>query len=91
MKLKILKEEGTTDAAVGGVADTGGAVSSMSISVPDNISVGSNVVNYGPNNPYFSNLREQKAKKKRAEKKRYGSKNAGHRGSKRRKPSYDEY
>ena len=90
MKLKILKEEGTTGVAVGGVADAGGA-SSMSMSVPDNVSVGSNAVNYGPNNPYFSNLREQKAKKKRAEKKRYGSKNAGHRSSKRRKPSYDEY
>ena len=70
MKLRILKEDD--------VACDGGVGSSASMGISDNISVGSNAVNYGPSNPYFSNLKEYRAKEKRNKKRQYGSKNASH-------------
>ena len=81
MKLRILKED---EAVASG--DSGGMAS---MAIGDNVSVGSNAVNYGPNNPYFSNLKEYQAKEKRNKKRQYGSKNAGHRAPKRRSKKFN--
>ena len=59
-----------------------------------NTSAGSNIVNYGPNNPYLSNLAEYQRRKKNSKDDVYkedynvnkkNSKNAGHKLSKKRK------
>ena len=54
MKFKILEEDLEGASGCSAACSAGGA----------NLSVGSNIVNYGPNNPYLSNLEEYKRRKK---------------------------
>ena len=56
MKLRVL---GEADISTASGFDGGGSFISGT-----NTSVGSNVVNYGPNNPYLSNLAEYERRKK---------------------------
>lgn len=81
MRLHILDEdEGAV--SVGTATADGGVMSSIS---GINTSVGSGIVNYGPNNPYLSNLAAYKRRKKNIrddiyekEYKKKDTKQAGH-------------
>ena len=94
MKLKIFNESD--------VSSSGGASMSYDGFSGVNTSAGSNVVNYGPNNPYLSNLAEYERRKKSnkdnvyetdysSRKMKKNNKNAGHKAPKRHhKENYHE-
>ena len=93
MKVRIFNEDdaGSSAGAASGMScdGCGGA----------NLSIGSNVVNYGPNNPHFSNLAEYMRRKKNkrddiyeSDESKESSKKAGHKSKKKghSNSSYEE-
>ena len=67
MKLRILGE-GDSASSASCSADTAASSAGFDCCPATNTSVGSGVVNYGPSNPYLSNLEEYKRRKKNREK-----------------------